>query len=200
MNRNKKKRVERDGLLEAFAAKQGISYAAAKMRKSRGHKSWLDFMAAAPEIVKNPASIEMPKTASGKASKLEQAENMEAAAFEHCSRIQAAIDDLFREGDFTLLKILTDSLKSLFGVYESSSKLRQAAEVAARKVIPVEIIDHFENTFFPALAEAVDNIRSEILHTLPQHQRADFEAAWSTAYHHYKTAANEACNKVRSFR
>ena len=173
-------------LVRAFAEAEGISVAAAKARKKRGAESWQKFE---QEHAPKPRKA---KKAAVQGSTLERYRQLENETHRQLTEVQAQLDSVIAASDAAALRIYVQGVKDLAATYNDAVKLRQMAEVQEGLIVPAEVLDRYKSQFYPRLEAGVEEMRMAIEAHLPTHMRADFSAAWQSAYRRYQDAAREA--------
>lgn len=205
--------------LKRYAAERGIKLDSARHNRYHRKKSWLDWCSAnnidpeatgsAPKARPNKPPEPPQKTTHKKNSKKtskkqqktttkkptatnERYKAVEDHAYAQLVQVQAMLDDSLSEHDIGGVRLLTQTVNDAIRAYETAVKSRISHDMLEGRFIPASIIDNYKSTFYPAISQAVENLRSQLLFAVPEEQRAMVATAWDMAYPVYVDGVTEA--------
>lgn len=117
---------------------------------------------------------------------------VEEQAFRQLRQVQAMLDTALDENDIGATRLLTQTVNDAIRAYETAVKSRISHDMLEGRFIPASVVEHYKSTFYPAISQAVENLRSQLLFAVPEEQRAAVATAWDLAYHVYVEGVTEA--------
>lgn len=205
--------------LKAYAAQYDLDMKTARAHRNRSRKQWLtwcnengiapasDDKARAKMVQaarrrstgKKEGSTTTPATkkTTRKVTKDPTATNeryrtIEGTAYDQLRAAQVLLQAALHKQDVGDIKLLTTTVSDALKVYEMAVKSRISHDLLEGRFIPASVIDTYKSTFYPAISQAVDNMRVQILHHVPDTMKATVQGAWDMAYQVYVDGVQDA--------